>query len=484
MRRKSCVKIFGESIVAADVTIKLKKMQSAIHLGKLDEFQKNKKKFQRVYFGNEFCEKLIPDVQEIKRFIKFFRDKKLDFTFVTPYCTDEGISKLKIILPLLPKKTEVVFNDWGVLELLKENSLSPLLGRLLVSIKRDVRIDPKDRKYSGYFQTSNLKNPSFQEFLLKNNIFRVELDNVLQGYNFKLKPEIKTTLHYPFVYVSTARKCVAARFLSDNSRNFFSYSECGLECTRSEFYAKIDGGLKQLILRGNSIFYKNNSIKKNLVKWNTNRLVFCSQLPFAAGHKELWDNYYKHHPSDAAWGVAKADEHVMDFLKYNSFFMPRAKILDSGCGHGKNAELFLAKGLKTYGIDISTRAIIYCKKRNPQGIFRVQNASEINLKSYFDAIVDAGCMHSAEPNDHQKIINNYQKSLKKGGCLFIRIFRDDRKSVQKKPLFFVGSLPVYGYSKSEILNIFKKNKFTVEKIILNKEQGRGISGVFYVYLKK
>lgn len=236
---------------------------------------------QHLYFGNEFCENLIPDKDEILALLEYVRVNNLALTILTPYCTDYGIKKLQLILSLLPAKTEVVFNDWGVFEIIKKHDLIPILGRLLITIKRDVRIDILDKENSDYFKTSNLNNKDFQDYLIKNNIFRVELDNVTQGYGFKLNKKIKTSLHYPFVYVSTSRKCITSYAVDKKRPNCFPYGVCNFECVQYAFSASLAHAKHKLILKGNSIFYKNEEIEKNIKELAIDRLIFYPELPFS-----------------------------------------------------------------------------------------------------------------------------------------------------------------------------------------------------------
>lgn len=438
-----------------------------------------------LYFGNEFCEKLIPDGDALSRALSYAKENGLIFVFVTPYCTDSGIEKLKGLLPLLPDGTEVVFNDWGILGHIRERGLVPVLGRLLVSIKRDVRIDPSDGKNLEYFRTCNLESLAFQDFLIENGISRVELDNVTQGYRFRPPKGIRISLHYPFVYVTTSRKCVSARCAKVSSPNLASYSECDFECTKYGFGAELKTGRRPLILKGNSIFYENDDVGKNVGQTGADRLIHSPELPFSIEEDRLWDNYYAHHESDAAWGVSNADAHIVDFMRYHGFFRKGAKILDAGCGQGKNAEYFLANGLKTYGFDISSRAIDYCRKRNPGGSFSVHDASIPFRENFFDIICDGGCLHSSHPGKHSAIVEAHYKSLKKGGHMFIRIFNDDRKGREgerKENLFYVDTLPVYGYSKKQILGLLGEDRFVVEKMIFSADQGT--EGIYYIYLRK
>src|SRR2546426_719868 len=77
--------------------------------------------FTRCAYGNEFCEHLIPSPRQLEAVVAAARDHEMGLTFLTPYVTDAGIALLRPLFELLSinGESEVVFNDWGVLNLLR-----------------------------------------------------------------------------------------------------------------------------------------------------------------------------------------------------------------------------------------------------------------------------------------------------------------------------------------------------------------------------
>ena len=72
-------------------------MEQAVFISKIPHLKYVNEKYSRLYFGNEFCEKLIPSVTDLKNTLGFVMNKRLDFSFVTPYATNIGLNKLKIL---------------------------------------------------------------------------------------------------------------------------------------------------------------------------------------------------------------------------------------------------------------------------------------------------------------------------------------------------------------------------------------------------
>src|SRR5437016_2655742 len=89
-------------------------------------------RFNRCVYGNEFCEHLIPKTKQLEAVRAAACDEGLPLTLLTPYVSDAGIESLKPLFELLSTndESEVVFNDWGVLNLLRRAfpKLTPVQG--------------------------------------------------------------------------------------------------------------------------------------------------------------------------------------------------------------------------------------------------------------------------------------------------------------------------------------------------------------------
>ena len=97
-------------------------------------------------------------------------EQVLDFTFVTPYVTDEGLKILESLFPEIEEKklgSEVVLNDWGILRILNERhpNLEPVMGRLLNKMKRGPRLmnllDILPQSSIDYFRSCSLDVPHY-----------------------------------------------------------------------------------------------------------------------------------------------------------------------------------------------------------------------------------------------------------------------------------------------------------------------------------
>jgi hypothetical protein len=258
-------------------------MEYAIFISKVDELSLVDPNFSRLYYGNEFCQELIPSLEALERILDNTHDLKL--TLVTPYVTDEGLAKLAPLLNMLSRKredAEVVFNDWGVFHTLRREytTLQPVMGRLLNKMKRCPRISktshviPKEDIH--YFKSSNLTLKLFHDFLISNGVRRVEFDNLIQGFDLNSNG-IDLSLYTPFVYVTTTRYCLANACDIPHKKGVVGIFPCKKECQRYTFFLKHKVMPVTLLRKGNTLFFKNETIPKNIGIFS--RIVIEPKVP-------------------------------------------------------------------------------------------------------------------------------------------------------------------------------------------------------------
>lgn len=111
-------------------------------------------------------------------------------------------------------------------------------------------------------------------------------------------------------------------------------------------------------------------------------------------------------------------------------FAKEMKILDAGCGEGRNAVYFIQKGYSIYGIDPNETAVQYCrfmaKSLNPDfDIHRFQfgRLEEIPFHpEAFDAVICSAVLHFAENVDNfWQMIGEIHRVLKPGGVFWFRM---------------------------------------------------------------
>jgi hypothetical protein len=232
-----------------------------------------------VYFGCEFCERLLPSKKDFMTVKDYVERKGKIFSLLSPYVTNNGIRILRSTLKAIGE-CEVIFNDWGVFWMIKndlpDKGFIPVLGRLLVKQKRGPRIIQYKHRipYGAYqhFMRSVVSNKDMADYLAKQGILRVELDNLLQGIDADIK-NINCSLYYPYLYVTTTRMCLIA----NKDRKNISVVSCTKQCADKQFILKSDA-MPDILLRGNTQFIKNEVLPDYMGA--INRLVFEPEIPY------------------------------------------------------------------------------------------------------------------------------------------------------------------------------------------------------------
>lgn len=106
------------------------------------------------------------------------------------------------------------------------------------------------------------------------------------------------------------------------------------------------------------------------------------------------------------------------------------KVLDAGCGGGRNLVYFLNNGFNVYGIDPNPEAIASVKSlsaalnpANPLTNFTVASAENVPFDDAdFDLIISSAVLHFAANEDHfGQMLQSMWRTLKPGGYFFARL---------------------------------------------------------------
>lgn len=266
-------------------------MERALFIAKVKNLKYFNPHFTRLYFGNEFCERLFPSLKDINQVMDFVRKQQIAFSLVTPYVTNEGLKKWREIIEKVAEEnpqSEVIFNDWGIFRTIRgiSTELVPVLGRLMTKIKRGPRlmnvIDTLPQDAVKHLQSTNLSVPAYHKFLINKGIKRVELDYPLQDINLNgVGSDIHLSLYIPFVYVTTTRFCLVASCDIPEKKGMVGIFPCKKECQKYTF--TLDNPIMPctLIRKGNTIFYKNEKIptSNELKEKKIDRLIIQPEIP-------------------------------------------------------------------------------------------------------------------------------------------------------------------------------------------------------------
>jgi SAM-dependent methyltransferase len=111
-------------------------------------------------------------------------------------------------------------------------------------------------------------------------------------------------------------------------------------------------------------------------------------------------------------------------------FSTEMKILDAGCGEGRNAVYFINGGYQIFGVDRDDIAIQYCRYMaksldTSYDIHRFQVAGIEDIPFHleaFDAVICSAVLHFAQDESNfWQMVNEMLRVLKPGGILWFRM---------------------------------------------------------------
>ncbi len=101
------------------------------------------------------------------------------------------------------------------------------------------------------------------------------------------------------------------------------------------------------------------------------------------------------------------------------------RILEAGCGHGRNIALFHRFGFPIYGLDADAERVEYCQQLFPDMKERLLQADLLNIpfpNDYFDHIISSAVLHFSDSTTHFKsLFEEHGRVLRSGGSFFIRM---------------------------------------------------------------
>jgi tellurite methyltransferase len=98
---------------------------------------------------------------------------------------------------------------------------------------------------------------------------------------------------------------------------------------------------------------------------------------------------------------------------------PGMRILDAGCGSGRNLVYLLNEGYEVYGVDQDARAVAAL----PSDHFRNERIEEMSFPDAFaDVVLSSAVLHFARDDDQfRAMLQGTWRVLKPGGLLFCRL---------------------------------------------------------------
>jgi len=215
-----------------------------------------------LYFGSEFCQELLPGIRDVEAFCAHCMERGLEAVLLTPLVTHKGLNRLDRLLGSLARRgmlPAIVFNDWGVLELLrKKYTAFPLrMGRLMNRGLRDPRLD---MQASGSGGENTQRGAGIRKLAVSLGVTALESDADLEpGYLGDGADGIKRALHVPFTFAASGRNCLEKAAAAPAGKGILTKglnSGCKAPCRGIFRKENRQDTQKEMLRAGNTLFFK------------------------------------------------------------------------------------------------------------------------------------------------------------------------------------------------------------------------------------
>lgn len=138
-----------------------------------------------------------------------------------------------------------------------------------------------------------------------------------------------------------------------------------------------------------------------------------------------WNNFYSDRERKIPFFRNYPDENVVEYFETEK--ISNGKVLELGCGPGRNAIFFAEKGCVVDAVDQSEEGIEWAKERaaekNIDVNFIKTNIFELKIEEgTYDVVYDSGCFHHIAPHRRMNYLDLVNRALKPGGSFALTCF--------------------------------------------------------------
>ncbi|CAM5200045.1 Methyltransferase family protein OS=Ureibacillus acetophenoni OX=614649 GN=SAMN05877842_1131 PE=4 SV=1 [Ureibacillus acetophenoni] len=181
---------------------------------------------------------------------------------------------------------------------------------------------------------------------------------------------------------------------------------------------------------------------------------------------EFWNNFYSDRNKEIPFFTDSPDENLVSYFDNN--IMKPGRVLELGCGPGRNAIYFAQKGCTIDAVDLSDVSLKWAEDRaNNKNVsinFINKDIFDLNIEDgTYDIVYDSGCFHHIAPHRRMSYINLVKRALKPNGYFAITCFIEGGKfggaQISDWEVYRLRSLKGgLGYTEEKLRFIFKDFK--------------------------
>lgn len=138
-----------------------------------------------------------------------------------------------------------------------------------------------------------------------------------------------------------------------------------------------------------------------------------------------WDSFYSDRERKVPFFENYPDENLVEYFKMRK--LRPGKVLELGCGPGRNAIYLAQNGCFVDAVDQSEEGLNWARERAMNQDIKVnfiqQNIFDLNIEGgTYDLVYDSGCFHHIPPHRRMNYIDLVKRALKPGGNFALTCF--------------------------------------------------------------
>lgn len=147
------------------------------------------------------------------------------------------------------------------------------------------------------------------------------------------------------------------------------------------------------------------------------------------------------------------------------------KVVDLGCGPGRDTKHFIQAGIKYLGIDFSEETLKIARKNNPKVQFQTADLRLLDFPpGSVNAFMAIASLYHLTKSDFKQLMSKLFLQLTKDGQLLMVMKKGASEKLERDRRYETGYKFSAYYSKKELENILKHTGFKIkESIIVPKE---------------
>ncbi len=161
------------------------------------------------------------------------------------------------------------------------------------------------------------------------------------------------------------------------------------------------------------------------------------------------------------------------------------KILDVGCGNGKDTAYLMVKGATVVGIDYSSNMLQEAKRHVQDGVFHLMDMRNLGFpNNTFDGVWANGCIYHVPKVELSQVLKEVIRVLKPLGIFSFNAKAGTGEGLEDNPKSFAGGPRFYAYyTISETKECLQKAGFEVVEAI-NYPQKILNEKIFHIWARK